>query len=185
MSAVPLREEACRQGTRRERLASPGRPSPADVGILGASMSDTAAQADTSDRDTVSALTVGGRNGRLGNVFPHVNGLSPDVGSVLSDVNGSDDPDDSDRWQNRAACRGMHPSLFYPERGESKTEAAAVCRTCPVAAECLEYANANNERHGIWGGTSERQRLAMRREQRRAATTAARRTFPGEPRETA
>lgn len=67
-------------------------------------------------------------------------------------------------WIARAACRGMPPALFYPERGEAITPALEVCATCSVAVECLEHALAEGERRGIWGGTSERQRRALRKE---------------------
>ena len=66
------------------------------------------------------------------------------------------------RWPT-AGCRGMDPALFFPSRGEDVKAAQRVCAACPVAAECLDYAMANNERFGIWGGTSERQRLRLRR----------------------
>jgi WhiB family redox-sensing transcriptional regulator len=51
--------------------------------------------------------------------------------------------------------------LFYPDKGGSNKKAKAVCRACPVAAECLDYALANNERFGIWGGLSERERRKL------------------------
>jgi WhiB family transcriptional regulator, redox-sensing transcriptional regulator len=65
-------------------------------------------------------------------------------------------------WMAHANCAGVDPDLFFPERGESTTEAKAICRACPVRTECLDYALSINERHGIWGGTSERQRRAIR-----------------------
>ena len=57
-------------------------------------------------------------------------------------------------WRNLAACRGLNPDLFFAERGDTLTvrNARAVCATCPVAAECLEYAIANDETVGMWGG---------------------------------
>lgn len=67
-------------------------------------------------------------------------------------------------WQDRAACRGMNPELFFPERGEGVVvdAARAVCAGCEVAAECLEFAIENSEKSGIWGGYSERQRRRIR-----------------------
>jgi len=72
------------------------------------------------------------------------------------------------RWMERAACRGLPTDLFFPHRGGIDTAAAAkaVCAACPVSDDCYEYAFASNERHGIWGGTSERERRRMRRERR-------------------
>lgn len=63
-----------------------------------------------------------------------------------------------------SSCRGVNPDLFYPERGESTKEAKAVCAGCPVRIDCLEYAIAHNERFGIWGGKSERERRAIRKQ---------------------
>jgi WhiB family transcriptional regulator, redox-sensing transcriptional regulator len=52
---------------------------------------------------------------------------------------------------------------FFPEKGGSTREAKRVCTTCPVRAECLEYALGNDERFGIWGGLSERERRRLKR----------------------
>lgn len=67
------------------------------------------------------------------------------------------------RWQQRAACRGMDPELFFPGRGESTREAKAACAQCPVRDECLSAAYGGSERFGIWGGLSERERRVERR----------------------
>ena len=68
------------------------------------------------------------------------------------------------RWQERANCIGVDPDLFFPERGASTREAKAVCRGCEVRDDCLEYALANGEKFGIWGGLSERERRRVRRQ---------------------
>jgi len=72
-------------------------------------------------------------------------------------------------WRDKAACRGLDPEIFFPERGDSLTlaSARAVCRDCDVQVECLEYALDYGERMGVWGGTSERDRQKIRK--RRAA----------------
>lgn len=78
-------------------------------------------------------------------------------------------------WQNKANCMGVDPELFFPERGASTREAKEVCRGCVVKGECLEYALANGEKFGIWGGLSERERRKVRRSRalaRRAAEAA-------------
>jgi WhiB family redox-sensing transcriptional regulator len=67
-------------------------------------------------------------------------------------------------WQSRANCMGVDPDLFFPERGASTREAKAVCRGCVVREDCLDYALANGEKFGIWGGLSERERRRLRRE---------------------
>ena len=51
---------------------------------------------------------------------------------------------------------------FFPVKGGSTREAKRVCRGCEVRAECLEYALANDERFGIWGGLSERERRRLK-----------------------
>jgi len=76
-------------------------------------------------------------------------------------------------WQYRAACKGPVSNLFFaPNHLERKEErlaresaAKAICRGCPVLAECREYALLLREPHGIWGGLNEyerRQLLARR-----------------------
>lgn len=67
-------------------------------------------------------------------------------------------------WQAQANCMGVDPDLFFPERGESTREAKEVCRGCVVREDCLEYALANSEKFGIWGGLSERERRRLRRQ---------------------
>lgn len=76
------------------------------------------------------------------------------------------DPELELHWQNKANCRGVNPSLFYPERGVSTSEAKSVCAGCEVTAECLEYAVRSGEKFGIWGGLSERERRTIRRARR-------------------
>lgn len=66
-------------------------------------------------------------------------------------------------WQMRALCAQTDPEAFFPEKGGSTREAKGICAECEVRAECLEYALANDERFGIWGGLSERERRRLRR----------------------
>ena len=66
-------------------------------------------------------------------------------------------------WQERALCAQTDPEAFFPEKGGSTREAKKVCTQCDVRAECLEYALANDERFGIWGGLSERERRKLKR----------------------
>lgn len=66
-------------------------------------------------------------------------------------------------WVANAACRDVPTALFFPERGENAPEAKGICRSCPVRCECREYALANGEKFGIWGGMSERERRRVRR----------------------
>lgn len=71
-------------------------------------------------------------------------------------------PDESS-WQERALCAQTDPEAFFPEKGGSTREAKRVCTGCEVKAECLEYALENDERFGIWGGLSERERRRLKR----------------------
>lgn len=75
---------------------------------------------------------------------------------------GADD-DGAFAWQDRALCVQTDPEAFFPEKGGSTREAKRVCSSCEVRAECLEYALAHDERFGIWGGMSERERRRLRR----------------------
>lgn len=68
-------------------------------------------------------------------------------------------------WHDRALCAQTDPEAFFPEKGGSTREAKRVCGSCDVAKECLEYALANDERFGIWGGLSERERRRAKRAQ--------------------
>jgi WhiB family redox-sensing transcriptional regulator len=72
-------------------------------------------------------------------------------------------------WRKQAACRGLDPELFFPKRGASNDVAVAVCASCPVRDECLEYALNHTYEHGIWGGASERERRRILRARRRVA----------------
>ncbi|GMU79261.1 MAG: hypothetical protein AMXMBFR46_20540 [Acidimicrobiia bacterium] len=76
----------------------------------------------------------------------------------------SDGRDGERRWQERANCLGVDPDLFFPERGASTREAKSVCRGCEVRGDCLEFALAQGEKFGIWGGLSERERRRVRRQ---------------------
>ena len=65
-------------------------------------------------------------------------------------------------WMSLAACAGVDAELFHPHSGESTDEAKAVCATCCVQPDCLNYALTNNETNGIWGGMSARERRRLR-----------------------
>jgi WhiB family redox-sensing transcriptional regulator len=66
-------------------------------------------------------------------------------------------------WQERALCAQTDPEAFFPEKGGSTREAKRVCTTCDVRVDCLEYALKNDERFGIWGGLSERERRRLKK----------------------
>ena len=66
-------------------------------------------------------------------------------------------------WQADALCAQTDPEAFFPEKGGSTREAKRICLGCEVRDACLEYALANDERFGIWGGLSERERRRLKR----------------------
>ncbi len=66
-------------------------------------------------------------------------------------------------WQAEALCAQTDPEAFFPEKGGSTREAKRVCQNCTVRTECLEYALGHDERFGIWGGLSERERRKLKR----------------------
>jgi WhiB family redox-sensing transcriptional regulator len=71
--------------------------------------------------------------------------------------------DDPPSWQDQALCAQTDPEAFFPEKGGSTREAKRVCSRCDVRDECLDYALARDERFGIWGGLSERERRRLKR----------------------
>lgn len=66
-------------------------------------------------------------------------------------------------WQERALCAQTDPEAFFPEKGGSTREAKRICQGCEVRTECLEYALQHDERFGIWGGLSERERRKLKK----------------------
>ena len=73
-------------------------------------------------------------------------------------------------WQESAACRGMDSTVFYSPHGERGTalmrrvrQAQRLCAACEVRVECAEFALAIGERHGVWGGTTHDDRVALLR----------------------
>jgi WhiB family transcriptional regulator, redox-sensing transcriptional regulator len=67
-------------------------------------------------------------------------------------------------WRVRALCAQVDPDIFFPEKGESPAAAKRVCASCEVRAECLQDALDRNERFGVWGGLSERERRILARQ---------------------
>ncbi|MFD7136128.1 WhiB family transcriptional regulator [Streptomyces sp. NPDC059894] len=66
-------------------------------------------------------------------------------------------------WQREALCAQTGADFFFPEPGSSVREAKRICALCDMRPACLEYALANDERFGVWGGLSEKERLQLRR----------------------
>ncbi len=112
-------------------------------------------------------MTARGRNSNAG-VGGLVDGRNPrliDLFAVLrpfAAVDPAAAPEDL-TWQDDALCAETDPEAFFPEKGGSTTTAKRVCRACNVRAECLKYALEHQERFGIWGGMSERERRRLDR----------------------
>ncbi|MBE1601691.1 WhiB family redox-sensing transcriptional regulator [Streptomyces stelliscabiei] len=66
-------------------------------------------------------------------------------------------------WQERALCAQTGADFFFPEPGSSVREAKRICGMCEMRTACLEYALSHDERFGVWGGLSEKERLRLRR----------------------
>jgi hypothetical protein len=77
--------------------------------------------------------------------------------------------DDEQDWRERAVCAQVDADLWFPEKGGSTREAKKVCLSCPVRAQCLAFALENEERFGIWGGKSERERRRMMNNEQEAS----------------
>jgi WhiB family redox-sensing transcriptional regulator len=75
-------------------------------------------------------------------------------------------------WMGEGSCRDMDPAVFFPSDGIGVQAAQRVCDDCPVRVPCLEYALANRVDHGVWGGTSERERRRILRRRRISALQA-------------
>jgi WhiB family redox-sensing transcriptional regulator len=80
-------------------------------------------------------------------------------------------------WRDRARCLDEDPDLFFPigSTGPAVVQAARakqVCRQCPVIQDCLDWALSNYQDSGVWGGTTEEERRAMRRTGVRTAVAA-------------
>ena len=76
-------------------------------------------------------------------------------------------------WRDDAACRGLDTNVFFPATDEEAAEAKAICATCPVREECLEFALLTRQDDGVWGGLTETERRRLRRRRREAARAAA------------
>lgn len=70
-------------------------------------------------------------------------------------------------WMEAALCAQTDPDAFHPGKSETNTAAKRTCAACDVTAACLAYALADPSLEGVWGGTSVRERQAMRRKARR------------------
>jgi WhiB family redox-sensing transcriptional regulator len=70
-------------------------------------------------------------------------------------------------WRQQAACLSADPDLFFPVSAEGRSleqvaKAKAICARCRVRRDCLAFALATRQAHGVWGGMSEQERRPMR-----------------------
>lgn len=90
--------------------------------------------------------------------------MASDVGSTIAELGARLAFDDEEqRWMLEARCLDADPEAFFPEKGGSTREAKRICAMCPVQEDCLSYALQHDERFGIWGGMSERERRRLKR----------------------
>lgn len=75
---------------------------------------------------------------------------------------------DPEHWAS-AVCAQVDPEMFYPEKGEGTKDARDLCAACPLRQECLEFALANKEEYGVWGGLGAGERKALLRQRARSA----------------
>lgn len=78
-------------------------------------------------------------------------------------------------WMRHGRCRELSPATFFPNDGVGVEIAKRVCAACEVREPCLEYALVERVDHGVWGGTSERERRRILRQRRQQAAAAPRR----------
>ena len=82
----------------------------------------------------------------------------------LGVANAYSNPDEGPlSWQRDALCSQTDPEAFFPEKGGSTRDAKRICAGCDVRTQCLEFALANDQRFGIWGGLSERERRKLKK----------------------
>jgi WhiB family redox-sensing transcriptional regulator len=72
-------------------------------------------------------------------------------------------------WFNDGLCGQTDPEVFFPEKGGSTKDAKTVCLACPVRVQCLTWAMKTDQRFGVWGGLSERERRRLRLQAAEAA----------------
>ena len=113
--------------------------------------------------DTAPARALGGQGVRGRASAGRASGRPGIGGQGIAGLLGIGTEGDAQSWQEQALCAETDPEAFFPEKGGSTREAKKICTGCEVKAQCLEYALANDERFGIWGGLSERERRRLRR----------------------
>ena len=75
------------------------------------------------------------------------------------------------KWRMVGLCKGSDTLVFYPPSDDDSLaeEAKTICAMCTVRKPCLEFALTTREKHGVWGGLTERERRRVLRQRRRSA----------------
>jgi WhiB family transcriptional regulator, redox-sensing transcriptional regulator len=69
----------------------------------------------------------------------------------------------NENWMDSALCKDEPRETFFPVNSAGVIAAKKICDICVVKEECLEYAIDEGIVHGVWGGTSERQRRQIKK----------------------
>ena len=74
-------------------------------------------------------------------------------------------------WRQQGSCAGSDATVFYPPPDDDTLaeQAKEICAMCPVLAQCRDFALTTREKHGVWGGLTERERRRVIRQNRRSA----------------
>jgi WhiB family redox-sensing transcriptional regulator len=65
----------------------------------------------------------------------------------------------NEKWFDKAVCKGMDRKIFFPKNPAGLKKAKEICSRCPVSSDCLNFAVQESIAFGVWGGTSERERI--------------------------
>jgi WhiB family redox-sensing transcriptional regulator len=68
-----------------------------------------------------------------------------------------------EEWRSFAACRTVDSGVFFPQSDLFSNRAKLICSTCPVREKCLAWAMGTDQRYGVWGGKTSRERLHLAR----------------------
>lgn len=147
-----------RNAPHRRKVALPGAAALAEMVRDGWDTQELGARFDRHPTTIVRLLIQGGFSSGTGEPIVYVPPLDDTA------THGLDRPFVYPPWMNDALCAQTDPEAFFPEKGGSTADAKAVCARCPVAAECLDTALNNDERFGIWGGLSERDRRRIKKQ---------------------
>lgn len=101
------------------------------------------------------------QNNRMERSVMRAGRLAPAIGNVA--IAEASFAEEDMEWQKSALCAETDPEAFHPEKGGSTREAKKVCGRCDVRSQCLQSALDNDERFGVWGGLSERERRQLRK----------------------